>query len=160
MKTSNRALVGFGIGIALLVIVTIILGLTLGKENTPLLSENTPQGVVQRYLLAIQEKNYPVAYGYLSPPDVNDPNYFKESPMSSYDNWVMSAQYTGNSTWKANLGKVNISGTNANVNVIIDSFRPEGPFGNSVYNRTVTFFLKIVGNNWLITSPIDLYWLY
>jgi hypothetical protein len=160
MKTSNRTLVVFGIGIALLVVVAVILGLTLGKEKTPLLSENTPQGIVQRYLLAIQEKNYPVAYDYLSPPDVNDPNYIKQSPISSYDNWVTSAQYSGNSVWKANLGKVDFSGTTANVDVIIDSFRPEGPFGNSVSNHTVTFFLKKVGDNWLITSPVDLYWLY
>jgi len=160
MKSSNRTLIGFGIGIAVLVIITIILAITLGNGNVPQLSENTPEGIVQRFLLAVQEKNYPLAYNYLVPPDSNDPNYIKGGPPFSYDNWVMSAQYTGKSTWKANLGKVNLSGATASVDVIIDSFQPNGPFGNPINSHTVTFFLKKIEANWLITSPTDLYWLY
>jgi hypothetical protein len=160
MKTSSRALIGFGIIIAVLIIVAITLVLTLGKGNPPLLSENTPQGIVQRYLIAIQEKNYPAAYNYLAPPDTSDPNYVKGSPLSSFDNWVMTTQYAGNSTWKANLGKVTILGATANVEIIVDHFRPEGPFGNPVNTNNLTFFLKTVDSKWLITSPLDLYWLY
>jgi len=160
MKTSSRALLGFGIGIVVLVMITIGLVLTLGKGNPPLLAENTPQGVVQRYMIAIQGKNYQAAYTYLAPVDPNDPNYPKGSPIYSFENWVMSAQNSGNTTWRANLGKVSISGDTANVDTIIDTFRPNGPFGNPVNSHSVTFFLKKVGANWLITSPMDLYWLY
>jgi hypothetical protein len=160
MKTSSRALLGFGVGIVVLVMITVGLVLTLGKGNPPLLDENTPQGIVQRYMNAIQEKNYQAAYNFLAPVDPNDPNYPKGPPIYSFDNWVMSAQNAGNITWRANLGKVSTSGDNANVETIIDTFRPNGPFGNPVNSHNVTFFLKKVGSNWLITSPMDLYWLY
>jgi hypothetical protein len=158
MKTSSRALIGFGIGIAVLVIVTIVLVLTIGKGNPPLLQEKTPQGVVQRYLLAVQEKDFKTAYNYLVPPNPNDPNYVKGYPFSSYDDWVMSASYSGNSSWKARLGKVTISGEAATVEVFIDVFRPGGPFGNSINTNNITFVLKTAADSWLITSPTELYW--
>jgi len=156
MKTSNRTLVGFGIGIVALVIITVILVLTLGRSNPTLLPENTPQGVVQRYLQAVQEKNYQIAYNYLTPADPKNPN----GPFQSYDNWVMSTQNSSNSVWKANLGTVNINGDNATVEVMIDIFRPGGPLGNPVNTNNMTFLLKKTGTNWLIISPTDLYWLY
>jgi hypothetical protein len=160
MKTSSRTLVGFGIGIGVLVIVTIILVLTLGKSNPTMLPADSPEGVVQRYLVAIQEKNFPAAYAYLVPPTTSDPNNPKIPPSMSYNDWLASAQYAANSTWKANLGKVIVTGDTANVAVTIDTFRPGGPFGNPVNTNNMTFFLKKAGTSWLINSPTDLYWLY
>jgi hypothetical protein len=156
MKTSNRTLIGFGIAMATLVIATIVLVLTLGQSNAPLLAENRPEGIVQRYLLAIQDKNYPAAYLYLAPTDPKNIN----APAQTYDNWLMSAQNSGNSTWKANLGQVNITGDTASVIVMIDVFRAVGPLGNPVSTNTMTFLLKQTGPDWLIISPVDLYWLY
>jgi hypothetical protein len=156
MKTSSRTLIGFGIAIAVLIIVTIILVLTLGKGKAPLLSENTPQGVVQRYLVAIQEKNYPAAYAYLSPQDPKNIN----TPAQTYDNWLISAQNNTSTTWKASLGTVTTTGDSATVIVMIDVFRAGGPFSNPVNSRNMTFILKQSGSTWLIISPTDLYWLY
>lgn len=156
MKTSNRTLAGFGIAIAALVIITIILVLTLGRGNPTSLPENTPQGVVQRYLQAVQDKNYQTAYNYLTPADPKNPN----GPFQSFDNWVMSTQNSNNSAWKANLGKVNINGDNATVEVMIDIFSPGGPLANPVRTNTMTFILNKTASSWLIISPTDLYWLY
>ncbi len=156
MKNSSRTLLSFGIALGVLVIATLVLALTLGKGNAPLMSENTPQGVIQRYLLAIQEKNYLAAYNYLAPSDPKNVN----EPIRSYDMWLQQVQNSVNSTWKANLGKVTISGETANVDVSIEVLRPDGPFGNPVNANNITFFLKMVGANWLIISPADLYWLY
>jgi hypothetical protein len=166
MKTSSRALIGFGIGIAVLVILTIVLVLTLGQRNPTLLPENTPQGTVQRYLVAIQEKEYQKAFGYLAPLDPNDPNYIKEPPyvkdypLYSYEEWLRSAGDSGDTTWKANLGKVNISGESAYVEVIIEVFRPGGPFDNAVHTNKTTFTLKKAESGWLIIDPRYLYWRY
>lgn len=156
MKTSSRTLIGFGIAIAVLVIVTVILVLTTGRGNAPLLAINTPEGVVQRYLVAVQEKNFATAYNYLAPYDPKNP----DNPTQTYDNWLSSAQNSGNSTWKANLGQVNITGDTASVTVIVDVFRAGGPFGNPVSTNNMNFMLKKTGANWLIISPTDLYWLY
>ena len=161
MRTSSRALIGFGAAIAVLVIVTIVLVLTLGKGNAALLSEKTPEGTVQRYLIAIQDQNYAAAYQYLSPQDLSPqvPENIKE-PVLTYDNWLTSVQQSANSTWKADLGKVTISGDTASVTITIDVFREEGRLGNPVNTHDMTFMLKKADTGWLIISPTDLYWLY
>jgi hypothetical protein len=156
MKKSNRTLIGFGIAIAVLIIGTIILVLTLGKGNAALLSDKTPEGIVQRYLMAVQAKNYPAAYAYLVPQDPKNIN----SPIQTYDNWLTSAQNNTNTTWKANLGSVIITGDSATVIAMIDVFQPGGPFANPVHTNNITFILNKSGSNWLINSPTYLYWLY
>jgi hypothetical protein len=130
--------------------------LTLGKSNAPLLAENTPEGTIQRYLLAVQDKDYPTAYTYLVPLDSGN----GDNKTQTYDNWLQSAQNRGTSTWKANLGKVDITGDTASVIVMIDIFRPGGPLANPVSTNNMTFMLKNSGSRWLIILPTDLYWLY
>jgi len=75
VKSSSRLLMGFGIGIIVLVIITVVLALSLGQKNAPLLSADTPEGAVQRFLLAVQSKDYTAAYNYLllpaAPADTN-----------------------------------------------------------------------------------------
>lgn len=156
MRSSNRTLMGFGIAIGVLIITTIILVLTLGKGNTDLLAEDTPEGVVQRYLLAIQEENYQSAFSYFSPQDPKDIG----NPVMTYDEWLMSVRNNSNSTWKASLGAFKITGDSATVDVMIDVFRPGGPFANPVNTNNETFILKKSGSSWLIISPTYLYWLY
>ncbi len=158
MKPSSRMLIGFGSAIAILIIVTVVLVLTLGQGSSVSLPENTPQGTIQRYLQAVQNKDYTTAYNFLAPP-TSTPDITR-GPVQTFEFYVMSAQNAANNTWKANLGKVTETGTTANVEVTVEVFRPEGPFGNPVNTHNVTFFLKKAGTGWLITSPLDLYWLY
>jgi hypothetical protein len=156
MGTAKRTLIGFAIGIGALLVITVILVLTLGGRQPALLDKNTPQGVVQAYLLAIQEKDYQKAYSYLSPEDPKNPN----SPFQSYENWLSSIQNSSESTWKANLGEVTVNGDSANVQIMIDIFNPGGPLSNPVRTNPMNFILKYNGTNWLIISPTYLYWLY
>lgn len=67
MKTSSRMLIGFGSAIAVLIIVTVVLVLTLGQGSSATLPGDTPQGTIQRYLLAVQNKDYAEAYNFLAP---------------------------------------------------------------------------------------------
>jgi hypothetical protein len=160
MKPSSRMLIGFGSTIAVLVIFTIVLVLVLGQSSSPALPESTPQGAVQRYLQAVQDKDYAKAYSYLAPPSTPTPDGIKPYPQQTFEYFVMSAQNTTNVTWKANLGKVTQTGTSANVEIAVDVFRPQGPFGSPINSHNVTFFLQKSGANWLITAPTDLYWIY
>ena len=75
-------LVWFGIALAALIVVTVVLVLTIGQGTAPLLPENTPEGVVQRFLLAIQDNDYLAAYGYL--------NIVENGQKLSYDEWLRS----------------------------------------------------------------------
>jgi hypothetical protein len=156
MKTSSRTLIGFGIGLAVLVIITIILVLTVGQKTAPELSDNTPQGVLQRYLLAVQEKNYPVAYAYLNPHDFKNPG----GPTQTYEDWLQSARNTRNHTWKAYLGQVTVNADTASIVLNIDVFRADGPLANPINSNSITFLLDRSSGKWLIISPTDLYWIY
>jgi hypothetical protein len=157
VKRSSRLLMGFGIGILVLVIVTVVLALSLGQKNTQPLAAGTPEGTVQRFLLAIQSREYLTAYSYLVPTPT--PSDFKYQPRS-IDDFTISAQNISGRSWKATLGKVNQDGNKATVNVSLEVFESGGPFGNPISNHEVVFFLEKTGDAWLISSPIDLYWLY
>jgi hypothetical protein len=58
-------LLGFGITIGILVIIAVALVLST-RGSVSLLPADTPQGTVQRFLVALQDKDFQKAYSYLS----------------------------------------------------------------------------------------------
>jgi hypothetical protein len=154
MKTSSRILLGFGIFIVLVVVVAVAFALIGGRETATLLPDTSPEGTVQRFLLAVKDQDFTKAYGYLSPQS-------EQLKMSPYDNWVRSMQsMRSNSSWKASIVKSTVRDTDATVEVAVDVFRPDGPLTNPVNTNRVTFLLQKENGKWMITSPVDLYWLY
>ncbi len=153
MKPSSRFLIGTLVVIAALVIVTVGLVLaTTGKPPAELLPENTPEGVVQRFMIALQNSDYPKAYSYLS----IDQNGRK----LDYNSWRNSMPMGATSRWQATLGKSTTTGDTAEVAVTVDVFSPGGLFSNPVRTNTVTFLLKKVSAIWYITSPQYLWFIY
>ncbi len=73
MKTSNRFLLGFGIIIAAIVVLAVTLAVTGGNEQVKLLPETSPEGTVQRFLLAVKDHDYLKAYGFLAPQPEQNP---------------------------------------------------------------------------------------
>jgi len=149
---SRRWLIIFTIIIGVLAIVTVSLVLLTKGDQITLLPDDTPQGVVQRYLIAIQEQDYREAYNYLDP-----------SKETSYSRWkpTFDGIYRMTpATWKATLLKTTQNGYSASVEVSIDKFRPEGPFSGMTGNQLITFQLAKIEGRWLITSPTYVYWIY
>lgn len=153
MKPSSRWLLAFGVAIGVLVIVAIVLVLTMPAPETRLLPEDTPEGTVQRYFLALQAEDYVTAYSYLSfPPDKT----------ISYENWRRGIYYRPEDRpgLRVTLGKSVVKDNEATVDVVVDIFRPGGPFDNPVRTQHVTFFLQKEGTSWEISSPWDIWWLF
>ncbi|MBI4188565.1 MAG: hypothetical protein HY529_05090 [Chloroflexi bacterium] len=152
--TSRRWLFIAGLAIGLLAVVAIVLVLTTSSSaDKPLLSEDTPEGIVQRFILAIKNKDYLTAESYLAPPPDN------KTPYPDLRQIQVGGQSEGPG-WKAALGKSTVRGDDATVDVSVSVFRPGGPFENSVNTFQVTFFLKKIGTVWKITSPLNLWWIY
>ena len=158
MNSSRRWLVIFAVVIGVLVIATVSLVLFTKGNNVTLLPEDTPQGVVQRYLIALQEKDYQLAYSYLS---------FDSSvktPYTSYSDWLISMTampaISSQSVWKATLGQVTLNDDSASVEVTIDTFRMGGLFSDSQYTQLIIFQLSRTEGVWHITSPTYVYWTY
>jgi hypothetical protein len=156
VKSSSRWLLIFGAAIGVLVIVAIALVFTMARPGSePLLPEDTPEGTVQRYLLAIQDADYMTAYSYLSfPPD----------KQVSYEAWKARATgYKEEHGIKVTFEESTVTGNEATVYVIFDVFRADEPFENlpfedPVYTRHCTFSLKREGTSWKITSPTYVNW--
>jgi len=156
MNSSRRWLIIFAIVISILVIATASLVLLTKGNEVTLLPENTPQGTVQRYLIAVQEKNYQKAYNYLS----FDPS----QQITTYDDWLRMVigepQISNQPAWKATLGKTTQNGDNATVEVTIDTFQTRGLFENPLRSQQIVFQLSNIDGTWLITSPTYIYWIY
>jgi hypothetical protein len=155
MSSSRRWLIIFTIIISVLVITTVSLAVFTNGNEVVLLPEDTPQGIVQRYLIAVQEKNYQTAYSYLS--------FDPLQKIETYDDWlriVTGVQTSNQSEWKAALNKVIQNGDNATVEVAIDTIRPGEPFGDLTSSQQIIFQLIKIDSMWLITSPTYIYWIY
>lgn len=156
MSSSRRWLIIFATVIGILVIATVSLVLLTKENEVVTLPEDSPQGAVQRYLIAIQENDYQNAYNYLS----FDPS----QKITTYNDWIRmeigSRQISDQTAWKATLGKITQNGGSATVGVVIDTFRPGGPFADSLYSQQILFQLSKIDGKWLITSPTYIYWIY
>jgi hypothetical protein len=122
MKSSKRLLAIFAGAVGLLVLVTLLLVLIGGNKPVEMLPEGSPEGTVQRYLLAIDGGEYLEAYSYLSP--------LLEEKLT-YENWQTSFNYPSERpAYRVTLGQSNASGDDATVEVVVDVFRSGSPFDN------------------------------
>jgi hypothetical protein len=152
MKSSNRFLFGFGIGLAGLVVLTILLVIFSGRQVATY-PENTPEGVVQHFLQSVQTGDYPKAYSYTQV--VENGNTLTVQDLMPY---VPSGNPTA--SWRATLGKITTTDNTSMVEVIVDRLQPQGPFGNPVSTQTVVFNLTKINGTWYITQRPPVYLLY
>ena len=154
MNSSRRWLVIFAVVIGVLVIATVCLVLLTKGHKVTLLPENTPQGTVQRYLIALQNGDYQQAYTYL---------HIEQSGKDlTYNDWLNSlpVYQSTQSAWKATLGKITQNADNATVEVTIDTFHSGGVLSGSQSSQPILFQLIKTGNSWFITSPPYIFWIY
>jgi hypothetical protein len=152
MKSSNKWLLGFGTALGILVILAIVLVLIMpGDNEIELLPENTPEGVVQRYIYAIKDGDYEEAYGYLSTLAIADQERY-----DSFEEWSRLIVNRGNTDpWRATISDAEYRGGNTFVTVTIEIFDPEGMLRDPVKKRYYPFTLEKQDNAWKITSPLD-----
>lgn len=104
----DRFLIAILIGIGLLVVLALLVFFT--RQNTPTyVSDETPEGVVHNYILAVLNKDYRRAYEYLADLD-HKPTYeeFRR---------VFATGYLGAPSQGFRIGKGNIVGDEATVEV-------------------------------------------
>jgi hypothetical protein len=156
VETSSKALIVFGIILTVLVAGVTALVFLAGNGEVSLLPEDSPEGTVQRYLIAINENRYQDAYSYLK--------FSPDDRIESYEDWLrMSVGWPDpyhQRTWKASLGETEITANKAAVGVVIDTFRPGGIFEDPVNSQNVLFSLQQESGRWFITSPLYIYWIY
>jgi hypothetical protein len=151
MRRSDKLAVLLGIGIAAMVVLALIFASSWGR-NAALMPDDTPAGTVQRFLIALRQKDNSQAAKYLSPSSSLN---MGDGPKAIFDNPQMiglpSTYYAG-STLKAIVRTITESGDKASVNVIFEISTSAQTFGSQVFNNYVNYELTHQGQFWLITS--------
>ncbi|UCB42015.1 MAG: hypothetical protein JSV77_05935 [Dehalococcoidales bacterium] len=155
MKASNRFVIISGSAIGILVVVAVVLVLTVGGGSTTLLPEDTPEGVVQRFFLALEDEDYEEAYSYL---------HSTVRAERSYQLWVPSMSwYQEEPAWTVTLGESSVVSYGATVEVTYTRFYPSTPIldlVDPIRTRQLIFHLQQEGDSWGIISPTGLWFLF
>ena len=146
----DRFLTGILIGIGVLVVVALAVFFTRQDTQT-YVAENTPEGVVHNYVLAILNREYERAYGYLADLE-NKPTYeeFRRPFLNGYVNPDNSA---------VDVGSSQISGDEASVEVT-QIYNSSDPFSTR-YRDVQKAILVSQNGDWKLSSmPAYSFWDY
>lgn len=146
----DRFLTGILVGIAALVVIALAV-FFLRENSQSYRSEESPEGVVHNYVLAVLNDDHEKAYGYLANLD-HKPSYeeFRDAFLTGVVNPNNSA---------VDVGSSEISGETASVEVAM-IYNPSDPFSTG-YRDVQRALLVKEGNTWKISSmPTYYYWDY
>jgi hypothetical protein len=145
MKRTDKFFIGIVVGVILLVVVVFVY--VLSPSGGTYMPDDSPEGVMHNYMLALQKKDYERAYSYLSPKlsgYPKDVNAFigdvrKHSPYFWMDSVTISVD----------RGEI-IGGTWAAVEVRESSFDERNIFDIGSRIRTYEFRLQLEEGSWRI----------
>ena len=142
--SSTRWLTGIAVLILFLIALSVAVTLLNREEEATLLAEDTPEGTVQRYLLAIEEGDIKAAYEYLGSGLQEECTI---SHLRDTRRWVEAE----------NMG-VSLQGTRpfdgeVEVEVLITRFYVDPPFGSGESSNAVRYMLAQEDGNWRFVDP-------
>lgn len=143
-STSSKWLVGAGAVIAVLVVVSVLVAVLGNAGETTTFPEDTPEGVVQRYLQAVQDSETQVAYDYMG---------------AALQEACSVQEFRDQTRWSAdNDNKVILEGTEVVgdqtiVTVRITQVRTEPPFAPSESSFQQEYNLEQQNGDWRFTEP-------
>ena len=122
----------------------VVFALVTTRGGVELLPADSPEGVVQRYLLALEKEDYKEAYQYLSseirgrcsPEGLARNNYWRISDGGS-----------------VTLDKTQDFGDRAIVKATVTTFDANAPFGASEDSYDRTYELKLESGQWRLAGP-------
>jgi len=156
MKGTDKFLIGIVAGIILLVVVVFLV--VLLRPDPEYLDEDTPEGVVHNYLLALHKGEYEHAFIYLA-------TNIKHSP-KDLDEFVDDID--GNCSWRfrdldretsLKVVSADIRGERAEVHIKQTVFYGGGVFDSDLYESEFEMTLKQQNEAWKLING-DRYWCY
>jgi hypothetical protein len=151
MKNTDRFLIGIVTGVILLVVFSFVISLRQPQPDYQ--PEETPEGVVQNYLLALKRADYERAYGYLSPELLGYPaDVAAFTADVSNDRWAFRLD----TDVTIDLSSATVTDDRAVVSIRETRFDRSGLFGEqNIDSFTVT--LQQMKNTWFIANS-GAYW--
>ena len=145
----DRFLIGILVGIGVLIVVALVLFFTR-QDKQEYVAEDTPEGVVHNYALAIYKEDYEKAYGYLAE--------MKDKPTYDQFRQAFFKHIINPSNAGLELGGTEIVGEEANVTVYL-IYNPSDPFSSSTRNAD-TARLERQNGQWKILQMPYNFWSY
>jgi hypothetical protein len=145
----DRFLIGILVGIAVLIIVALTVFFSR-KDNLNYVADDTPEGVVQNYVVALHKRDFDKAYGYLAELE-NKPRL--EQFHQSFLNHNIDPANAG-----AEIGKAEIVGNSASVSLGV-IYGQSDPFSSGYRNAD---YAQLVLQNgvWKIKQMPYQFWAY
>jgi len=133
MKGLDKFLIGIIIGAV--VLVAVVAAVLLTRPAVDYLPDDTPEGIVHNYLLALQRRDYQRAYGYLSPRLRGHPETLMQFQSDiEHNTW----QFQSGASVSLEVLSARVTGYEASVEVSEShlnrgGFFPSGPSGYHFY---------------------------
>lgn len=144
---SSRWLVAVAGVVVVLILVSVVVALINPRGAAETLSEDTPEGVVQRFILAFQDRNFSLAHSYLS-------DELKKTCTIAYmeerSPWSVDS-YEGPRV--ALLDKEELSGGRTALRARVTAVNVSPPFGVSEYSHQERYVLVQENGAWRFTEP-------
>jgi hypothetical protein len=145
----DRFLTGILIGIAILIIVALVV-FFMRKDNLTYVSDDTPEGVVQNYVVALHKRDFDKAYSYIADlPGKPTPELFRQA----FLNHNVDPTNAG-----VDIGKTETSAETASVSLGI-IYSPNDPFSNGYRNAEYAQLVRQNGS-WKIKQLPYNFWSY
>ena len=135
-------LIGAAVFVAALAVAGIVVALVTTRDD--LLSADSPEGVLQRYLRALEDGEQREAYDYLTE------NAQQTCPFAEF---VKQASYQGVRGSQMTLENTERFDDHALVTANVTVFDPNIPFGPEEHSYERTFELTLEGSAWKMTWP-------
>jgi hypothetical protein len=147
----DKFLLGIIVGIGLLVIAALAVYFTRQTAAPTYRSEETPEGVVYNYILALRKEDYARAYGYLAD-KTGKPTQtaFRQAVLMNKDQIQQAI---------VDLGDTNIDADSAIIEVAVQNAGNDGIFGGGYQNKE-NAILERVDGAWKLTSMPYMFWSY
>ena len=144
---SSRWLVAIAAVVTALILVSVVVALINPRGAAETLPEDTPEGVVQRFILALEDDDYSLAHGYLSD------ELKKSCTVEQLRNSTRSFEETFQDRRIALLEKEELSDGRMQVRVRVTEVRVSPPFGVDEYSHQERYVLVQENGNWRFTEP-------
>lgn len=145
----DRSLLVIGVGIVALVVVAVIAVVALGSREAPSFSADTPEGVVQRYLAAVEDEDHETAWAYFSA-DVQ-----ADRSLEEYRRTARDYGYYGEQSRRVLFDRSEVDGDRARVWLTVEEYYDGGPFGGGeTYRSERQIALVRQDGAWRIDDPL------
>ncbi len=141
-SASSRWLTAIALFAAILIIVSVLVSILSDNRKVDFLSINTPEGTVQRYLLALAEDDLSTAYSYAST------NLKNECTLEHFLDMTKWREESFSASLK------NTSELDDRTIVTVEITEPSGsqPFGRGGYSFDTSFTLTLENGEWRISK--------